>query len=83
MITVLKNNNEIIVRCTNEFINIQKIKEVVKTIRKIDRSNNSPCRIIIKSLDGIRFTLQGERFFERISSLRSLKASRIKIGYEK
>lgn len=83
MISVSRNENEIVVRCSkDEYINIDKIKGIVKTIKKIDRSNVSPCRITIKSMNKIQFSWHGERFFERISKSRILANSRITIGYE-
>jgi len=83
MISVFKNEDSIVVRCTNcEYITIDKIKGIVKTIKKIDKSNNSPCNIVIKSIDDVRFTLHGERFFERISNSRIFDNSRITVGYE-
>lgn len=83
MISVFKNEDSIIVRCTNcEYITIDKIKGIVKTIKKIDKTNNSPCNIVIKSIDDVRFTLNGERFFERISKSRLLATSRITLGFE-
>jgi hypothetical protein len=83
MISVFKNEDSIVVRCTNgEYINIDKIKGIVKTIKKIDKSNNSPCNIIIKSINDVRFTLNGERFYERISNSKILANSRITVGFE-
>jgi hypothetical protein len=63
-------------------INIEKIKGIVKTIKKIDNSNDAPCRIIIKSMDRIQFSWNGERFFERIYKSIILANSRITVGYE-
>ena len=83
MISVYKNQEKIIVTCsTSEYITIQKIKEVVKTIKKIDKSNNLPCSIIIKSVEKINFTLKGELFFNRIIKSRLFINSRISISYQ-
>lgn len=83
MISVLKNEDAIIVRCSNgEYINVDKIKGIAKTIKKIDKSNNSPCNIIIKSINNVRFTLHGERFYERIFKAKFLNNSRITVGFE-
>ncbi|MBV6486025.1 MAG: hypothetical protein KFKLKKLM_02656 [Flavobacteriales bacterium] len=83
MISVLKNEESIVVRCSEgEYITIDKIKGIVKTIKKIDKSNNSPCNIIIKSISDVRFTLHGERFYERISNSHLFTNSRIRICLE-
>jgi hypothetical protein len=82
MISVFRNENEIVVRCSNELINIEKIKGIVKTIKKIDKNNESPCKVIVKSMNKIQFSWHGERFFERISKSRILANSRITVGYE-
>lgn len=83
MISVSKNESSIVVRCTNgEYINIDKIKGIIKTIKKINKSNESPCRVIIKSIDKIQFSWHGERFFERISKSGILTTSRVTLGYE-
>lgn len=83
MISVFRNHDNIVVNCSNgEYISIQKIKEIVKTIKKIDKSNNLPCNIIIKSVEEINFTLQGERFFNRIINSQRLINSRITLSYQ-
>lgn len=83
MISVLKNQDKIMVNCSNsEYITIQKVKEIVKTIKKIDKRNDLPCNITIKSIEEINFTLQGERFFNRIIKSRQLKNSRITLSYQ-
>lgn len=82
MISVLKNHDKIVVNCSNsEYITIQKVKEIVKTIKKIDRSNNSPSKIIITSFKDIRFTLQGERFYNRIVKSKMAVNSRISLNH--
>lgn len=83
MISVFRSEDEIVVRCSEgEYINVDKIKGIAKTIKKIDKSNNSPCKIIIKSINDVRFTLTGELYYHRIINSSILKTSRINIGYE-
>lgn len=83
MISVVKNEDEIVVRCSNgEYITIDKIKGIVKTIKKMDNSNDSPYRVIIKSVDKIQFSWGGERFFERIYKSIILTTSIVTLGDE-
>ncbi len=73
MISVFKNTNEIIVRCTSsDMLNIEKIKGIIKTIKKIDSNNHQPCQIVIKEAHNILFTKTGEEFYNRILRKRSL-----------
>lgn len=83
MISVLKHEESIVIRCSkSEYINIDKIKGIVKTIKRIDKSNDSPCTIVIKSLEEIRFTLHGEQFYNRLMKSNVLSTSRINYIYE-
>lgn len=82
MISVIKNNNEIAVSCSsNEVITIDKIKGIVKTIKKIDNKIDSPCNVSIKSFKEINFTLHGELFFKRILNSNLMVSPRLKIQF--
>lgn len=83
MISVFKNTNEIIVRCTSsDMLNIEKIKGIIKTIKKIDSNNQHPCQVIIKDVDNILFTKTGEQFYNRILRRRFFDGNRTNICFE-
>lgn len=81
MISVLKNNNEIIVRCSkNELLSISQIKEIVKTIKRINQHSNHPCTIVVKSIKDVNFSARGKVFFSYIE--RGYMSNRIAFVYE-
>ena len=82
MISIFKNTNEIIVRCTSsEMINVEKIKEVIKTIKRIDSNNQQPCQIVIKDIHNIQFTKTGEQFYNCILRRRIFDNGRTNICF--
>ena len=47
MITVLKHNQEIIIICSKkEVLSIKKIRETIKTIKQINKTNKYSCKIV-------------------------------------
>ena len=70
MISIYKNIDEvseIIVRCSkSERLDILKIKGIVHTIRKIDKHNSQPCKIMVKGYSNMQFTRTGEQFYKRV-----------------
>ena len=83
MISVIKNNDEVIVWCSKgEKMNILKIKSIAKTIKRIHRDSENPCKIIIRSMEDVQFNLSGEHFFERIISSSSFIKNEISVTQE-
>ncbi len=67
MISVQKNNGEIIVRCSkSELLSVNKIKEIVQTIRRVNNDKSLPCTIILKSMKNFQFTEKGYVFYNKI-----------------
>ena len=83
MIAVLKNNDEVIVWCSKgEKMNILKIKSIAKTIKRIHRDRETPCKIIIRAIEDIQFNSSGEHFFERIIASTAFLNNNISITQE-
>lgn len=82
MVGVWKLESEIRIVTSDNFIDTLTIKNIAKTIKKIDKTNNSPCKIVLKPLVEIRFTKRGELFFERVVKLINSSNSRVSISYE-
>ena len=83
MVTVFKYQDEIVVRCSQrELINVKKIKDIAKTIKKIHKDNTEQCKIVVESIDNLNFTLLGLMFYRKITSIRKTKKMKFSIQEE-
>lgn len=84
MISVLKNNDEVIVWCSSgEQIDVKKIKSIASTIKRIHRNKREACKIVIRSADNVNFNLSGKMFYDKIKSSRLIVNNKISFNYEK
>lgn len=83
MISVLKNNDEVIVWCSSgEQIDIKKIKSIANTIKRIHRNKREACKIVIRSVDNVNFNMSGKLFYDKIKTSGSIVNSNISFIYE-
>lgn len=74
---------EIIVNCSpSERLDTNMVKGIINTIKKIDKINMDPCKVVFKNGEGLNFTKSGEHYYNRLRRRKILDSTRVSVFFE-
>ena len=80
MISISKKYETIIINCTQE-VKVQNLKEIVKTIKFMNNTDQYSCKIIVNDFEKITFSKTGQNFFNKFLQREVTNNTRISLQF--